>query len=62
VTGLPNVLLTPHTAGGTPQGEINGLAGWTDTFERIGENIRRVEAGVPVINPLQLGDPQPGVD
>jgi D-3-phosphoglycerate dehydrogenase len=61
-TTLPNALLTPHTAGGTPQGVINGMAGWTDTFERIGENIRRVERGQPVINPLRKGDPQPGVD
>jgi phosphoglycerate dehydrogenase-like enzyme len=61
-TTLPNVLLTPHTAGGTPQGEINGMAGWTDTFERIGENIRRLERGQAVINPLRLGDPQPGVE
>ena len=61
ITTLSNVLLTPHTAGGTPQGEVNGMAGWTDTFERIGENIRRVERGQPVINPLRPGDPQPGL-
>ena len=57
---LDNVLLTPHTAGGTPQGAINGLAGWTDTYVRLKENIRRVEAGEPVLNAMRPGDPQPG--
>ena len=58
---LDNVLLTPHTAGGTPQGAVNGLAGWTDTFSYLRENIRRVEAGEPVLNPMRPGDPQPGL-
>jgi glyoxylate reductase len=58
----PNVLLTPHTAGGggTPERVIGGLGGWMDTFERIRENIRRVEAGEPVLSPMGPGDPQPG--
>jgi phosphoglycerate dehydrogenase-like enzyme len=59
LTKLSNVLLTPHTAGGTPQGAPNGLAGWQDMFERLGENLRRVEAGLPIFNPLRPGDPQP---
>jgi phosphoglycerate dehydrogenase-like enzyme len=54
---LDNVLLTPHTAGGTPQGAVNGLAGWTDTFTYLRENIRRIEAGEPVLNPMRPGDP-----
>jgi phosphoglycerate dehydrogenase-like enzyme len=60
LTKLDNVLLTPHTAGGTPQGAVNGLAGWTDTFTYLRENIRRVEAGEPVLNAMRPGDPQPG--
>jgi phosphoglycerate dehydrogenase-like enzyme len=60
LTRLDNVLLTPHTAGGTPQGPVNGIAGWTDTFARLKENIRRVEAGEPVLSPMRAGDPQPG--
>jgi len=60
VLRLPNVLLTPHTAGGTPQGAVNGLAGWTDTFERLRENLRRVAAGEPVLSPMAPGEPQPG--
>ena len=59
-TELDNVLLTPHTAGGTPQGAINGLAGWTDTFERLRENMRRVEGGEAVLNAMRAEDPQPG--
>jgi phosphoglycerate dehydrogenase-like enzyme len=57
----PNVLLTPHTAGGggTPERVIGGLGGWMDTFERIRENIRRVEAGEPVLSPMGPSDPQP---
>jgi phosphoglycerate dehydrogenase-like enzyme len=50
---LDNVILEPHSAGGTP--------GWQNTFERIAENLRRVEAGRTVIQPLRQGDPQPGV-
>jgi phosphoglycerate dehydrogenase-like enzyme len=49
---LPNVTLTPHSAGGTP--------GWTDTFRRLAENLRRVEAGEPVILAMREGDYQPG--
>ena len=60
LTTLDNVLLTPHTAGGTPQGAINGLAGWTDVYTYLRENIRRVEAGEPVLNAMRPGDPQPG--
>ncbi len=48
---LDNVVLTPHSAG--------GVQGWDNVFERIAENLRRVEAGEPVIFPLQRGDPQP---
>ena len=47
---LDNVVLTPHSAG--------GLNGWVHAFERIGENLRRVEAGRPVLLPLTESDPQ----
>jgi phosphoglycerate dehydrogenase-like enzyme len=47
---LDNVVLTPHNAGGTP--------GWINTFKRIAENLRRVEAGQPPIQPMHPGDPQ----
>jgi phosphogluconate 2-dehydrogenase len=47
---LENVVLTPHNAGGTP--------GWVNTFKRIAENLRRVEAGRPPILPMSPGDPQ----
>jgi hypothetical protein len=47
------VLLTPHTAGGTPSGAVNGLAGWTDTFRAIAENLRRVEAHKPLLTMVQ---------
>ena len=60
LTRLENVLLTPHTAGGTPQGPVNGIAGWTDTFVRLKENVCRVEAGEPLLSPMHPGDPQPG--
>ena len=46
---LPNVTLTPHSAGGTP--------GWVNTFQRIGENLRRLEAGEPLIQPSTAADP-----
>ncbi|HLF77456.1 MAG TPA: NAD(P)-dependent oxidoreductase, partial [Dehalococcoidia bacterium] len=61
-TRLPNVLLTPHTAGGggTPERVVGGLGGWIDTFERLAENLRRVQAGEPVINPMLPTDPTPG--
>ncbi|MCX6022541.1 MAG: hypothetical protein NTZ05_12580 [Chloroflexi bacterium] len=49
---MRNVIITPHSAG--------GVAGWVDTFERLAENLRRVETGKPVIMPMQLGDYQPG--
>jgi phosphoglycerate dehydrogenase-like enzyme len=38
---LPNVILTPHVAG--------GIGGWLDTFERIARNLRRVDAGLPPV-------------
>ena len=59
LTTLDNVILTPHTAGGTPQGSPGGYTGWSDTFAYLRENIRRIEAGEPVLNPMRLGDPQP---
>lgn len=59
ITKLSNVLLTPHTAGGTPQGTINGMAGWTDIFEKLNENLRRVAAGRPVLSPLAPREPMP---
>jgi phosphoglycerate dehydrogenase-like enzyme len=59
LVGLPNVLLTPHTAGGTPSGAVNGLAGWTDTFRAIAENLRRVEAGEPLLTMLRTPTAQP---
>jgi phosphoglycerate dehydrogenase-like enzyme len=38
---LPNVVLTPHVAG--------GVGGWQDTFERIARNLRLVrDGGLPV--------------
>ena len=49
---LRNVVLTPHSAG--------GIGGQVDTFERLRENLRRVEAGLPVILPMKPGDLQPG--
>ena len=51
LTKLANVTLSPHSAG--------GVAGWVNTFERIGENLRRVEAGRPVLLPLGVDDPEP---
>ncbi|HEU0075285.1 MAG TPA: NAD(P)-dependent oxidoreductase [Dehalococcoidia bacterium] len=48
---LDNVVLTPHTAG--------GVQGWMNTFERFAENVRRVEAGEPVIYPMRPDDPEP---
>lgn len=59
LTTLDNVILTPHTAGGTPQGSPGGYAGWADTYAYLRENIRRLEAGEPVLNPMRSGDPQP---
>jgi phosphogluconate 2-dehydrogenase len=63
LTRLPNVLLTPHTAGGggTPERVLGGLGGWIDTFERLAENLRRVESGEPVLSPMTLSDPKPGL-
>lgn len=48
---LDNVVLTPHTAG--------GIQGWMNTFERIAANLRRVEAGQPVLFPMRPDDPEP---
>jgi gluconate 2-dehydrogenase len=48
---LPNVTLTPHSAG--------GVQGMQNTFDRIAENLRRVAAGREVIQPMRPGDPQP---
>jgi phosphoglycerate dehydrogenase-like enzyme len=47
---LPNVVLTPHNAG--------GVLGWVNTFERIAENLNRVQAGQRLIMPMSPGDPQ----
>ena len=38
---LDNVVLTPHNAG--------GIGGWDDAFQRIADNLRRVEAGRPPV-------------
>ena len=48
---LENVVLTPHTAG--------GVQGWMNTFQRIAENLRRVEAHEPVLFPMRPDDPEP---
>ena len=48
---LDNVVLTPHSAG--------GIQGWMNTFERIRENLRRVQAGEPVLLPMRDDDPGP---
>jgi phosphoglycerate dehydrogenase-like enzyme len=48
---LDNVVLTPHSAG--------GIQGWMNTFERIRENLRRVEAGEPLLLPMREDDPGP---
>ena len=60
LTRLDNV--TAHAAHGRryTAGRDPGLAGWTDTFVRLRENIRRVEAGEPVLSPMRPSDPQPG--
>ena len=47
---LGNVVLTPHNAGGTP--------GWVNTFRRIAENLRRIEAGEAPLLAMSPGDPQ----
>jgi phosphoglycerate dehydrogenase-like enzyme len=47
---LPNVVLTPHNAG--------GVMGWVNTFQRIAENLRRAQAGERLILPMAPGDPQ----
>lgn len=49
---LDNVVLTPHSAG--------GIQGWMESFERLRDNLRRVQAGRPVIFPMGPNDPQPG--
>ncbi len=48
---LKNVILTPHSAG--------GVLGWIDTFQRLAENLRRVQAGREPILPMRPGDLQP---
>jgi phosphoglycerate dehydrogenase-like enzyme len=55
----PNVLLTPHIAGGTPLLAPPGTAGWEDTFEHLRENLRRVEAGEAVLSPMRENEAQP---
>ena len=57
----PRTLFTPHTAGGggNENVSIGGLMGWTDTFERIAENLRRVAAKEPVLSPMGQHDPLP---
>jgi phosphoglycerate dehydrogenase-like enzyme len=47
---LDNVILTPHSAG--------GIQGWVNSFERIAENLRRVEAGQPIMLPLTRDMPE----
>jgi len=54
---LSNVILTPHIAGGTPLQARPGSAGWSDTFERLQENLRRVEAGEAILSPLDPREP-----
>jgi len=54
---LDNILLTPHIAGGTPLGAPGGTAGFSDAFERLRENLRRVEAGEPVLCPISRDEP-----
>ena len=51
---LDNVIITPHSAGGTP--------GWTDTFARIRANLDRVREGRghDVKIAMRPGDYQPG--
>lgn len=51
---LDNVIITPHTAGGTP--------GWTDTFARIRANLDKVRSGrgQNVTIAMKPGDYQPG--
>ena len=39
---------------------VRSWGGQVDTFERLRENLRRVEAGLPVILPMKPGDLQPG--
>jgi phosphoglycerate dehydrogenase-like enzyme len=41
--GLPNVLITPHMAGDSPQSAIR-------SFELAGDQVRRFAAGEPLIN------------
>ena len=51
---LDNVIITPHTAGGTP--------GWTDTFARIRANLDKVRSdrGQDVTIAMKAGNYQPG--
>ena len=56
--GLSNVILTPHIAGGTPLQAPGGTAGWMDTFEQIAVNLRRVDAGEPILCPWDPAEPR----
>lgn len=51
---LDNVIITPHTAGGTP--------GWTDTFAHIRANLDKVRSdrGQDVTIAMKAGNYQPG--
>jgi phosphoglycerate dehydrogenase-like enzyme len=57
---LSNVLLTPHIAGGTPLGHPGGTGGFGDSFERLQENLRRVELREPILSPISAQDPLMG--
>lgn len=39
--------------------QSGGPLGWHDIFGRLRENLRRVQAGEPILLPLRLGDYQP---
>ena len=51
---LPDVIITPHSAG--------GIGGWTDTFARIRANLDKVQSGrgSDVTIAMQPGDYQAG--
>jgi phosphoglycerate dehydrogenase-like enzyme len=57
---LSNVILTPHIAGGTPLQAPGGTAGWADTFERLRENLLRVDKGELVLSPRDPREPIAG--
>ncbi|MCC7106501.1 MAG: hypothetical protein IT307_15290 [Chloroflexi bacterium] len=48
---LPNVILTPHVAG--------GVGGWEDSFQRFARNIRSVRAGKPPVCQLTADSLRP---